>query len=110
MLLRERCDECACRNPDSEVNPEVVMVTWIDSGMAHYAEWLNVDDIVATIHEDPDYMRTVSVGYLIHRDDKHLVLAQTWSRSTSKYMNAETIYAPCVEDIVTLVPGKIVVT
>lgn len=102
VALRDACE--ACRDVGSD-HP-IVLVTWIDSGMAHFAEWKTAEDYLTDVHDDPDYMRTVSVGYLMHQDAQHIMLGQTWSRSTGKFMNAETIHAPSVESVVTLVEGR----
>lgn len=85
----------------AEAEPVAVRVEWIDSGMSHGRAWQPPAEYVKEAGEK-DVMRCVSIGWLLHRDSTHLILAQSWDRANDNYINAQTIYAPCVLKVETL--------
>ena len=76
----------------------MVLVTWLDSGLASSdAEWQTTEEIVGSMRlHDESSMQVSTVGYLIHEDDEHLVVAQSYDPHNEHFLNAQMIFAPCV--------------
>jgi len=83
----------------TDVRPRLVLVEWIDSGMAIGQTWKKPDAFVEEVHENSNFLLVTTVGYLLHEDDEHLVLAQSRDQHNDQYLNAQVIYRPCVQKI-----------
>lgn len=81
----------------------LVKVTWTDSGCRHGESWSTIPELVAEAENND--MKVVSVGYLIHRDEKHVILAQSYDETHGHYVNAQQIWAPSVVTIEYLYVG-----
>lgn len=70
--------------------PRLVMVTWIDSGLARSNGWEKPAEIIPQM--GVDHMTANTVGFLIHETDEILIVAQTEDLANGAYLNAQAIY------------------
>jgi hypothetical protein len=76
----------------------LVLVEWIDSGMALSNEWKKQTAFAEELHGN-NVLLVSSVGFLIHEDDEHLILGQSRDEHNDQYLNAQVIYRPCVRSV-----------
>jgi hypothetical protein len=72
------------------VGPTMARVEWIDSGHSRSNGWEPAEAFIEAA-EEPDYMVAVSVGFLLHQDDQHVILTQTFDVHNKVHMNGMTI-------------------
>ena len=69
-------------------------ITWIDSAKSWAAGWHSVEWVRQEAAEWEGTSTTV--GYVIHEDDRVLVLAQTIDNESDKLANLFLLYKPCI--------------
>ena len=77
----------------------VVQVAWVDSRQPSPA-WQLIDDITGRV------CRCVTVGFLISRDEKQIVVAQSLGDEGGQAAGVMTIPAACVTSIKTIKRGR----
>jgi hypothetical protein len=84
----------------------IVLVTWLDSGMTQTLGWVPVEDYLDGIH-DEGMMTATTVGYLIHQDETHVILAQSRDEGNGNYLNGQVILQQNVLTIESLQGGAV---
>jgi hypothetical protein len=81
------------------VAPRLVVVEWLDSGMAIGGEWKTSGEFIEHVHESDNILLVTTLGYLLQEDDEHLIVAQSRDEHNDQYLNAQVIYRPCVREV-----------
>jgi hypothetical protein len=69
----------------------MVRVEWIDSGMSRSNGWEEALAYVNASHKE-DVLKVISVGWLLHADEEHVILAQSWDKENDTYLNGQIIW------------------
>ena len=69
----------------------MVRVEWIDSGMSRSNGWEGALAFIEAAHA-ADALKVVSVGWLLHSDEEHVIIAQSWDKENDQYLNGQIIW------------------
>jgi hypothetical protein len=73
---------------------ELEEITWIDSAKSWSAGWYDPETIIDSAKAWQG--QSTTVGFVIHEDERVVVLAQTLDDESDKVANLFLIYIPCI--------------
>lgn len=79
---------------ESQEEPRLERVVWVDSGLSYASTWLDEETIVGRA-KDWDGLVT-TVGHLIYEDNTRIVLGLSHDKETGNWAGAFLIYKPAI--------------
>lgn len=80
----------------------MVLIRWLDSGMAIARGWASVDEYVKSATGGKDVMEAETIGYLVFEDENIVLIAQTLDLGNEQMLNAQAIAKTCIHERVEL--------
>lgn len=81
------------------MTPTMVRVEWIDSGMSRANGWESLEKCIEGLGlaaAPVRSMEVVTVGLLMHEDDDHIVVAQSYDRHNESWFSTQVIWRPAL--------------
>lgn len=69
-------------------------ITWVDSAKSWSAGWYDPNAIIDQVKSW--HGKSTTVGYVIHEDERVVLLVQTLDNESDKIANVFLIYVPCI--------------